>query len=291
MSTDAEDATSADTSMTIFFPPRQHVDFVIHYADRHFHVHKFVLHHHSAYFRTYFLTLPALPRGRSATKKRKKAKRSSAASSNQSSSGSDSDSPQSCRHPDIAHCIHLPQQTRLVEKIAATADDFDVFLRHLHFGLHYCYPLFLPKTDIDLGADFLPVSLHFPAITSLDWTTATTPLRLSADSEFLSRNESLLTLAHYLDCGAMMKQCEEMMLTIVEYGERTKQKTWAAGTGASWLLFAERYRLDRVKKMCLAVVAAADKDILQNEKYKRAKLTWDSTLMAEVLEAALARKG
>ena len=103
-----------------FFPPRQHADFVIHYDDKAFHVHKFVLHHHSAYFRAYFKTLTqsldsSIP---PPTKKRR-----------------------SCHHPSIAHCIHLPQQMYLVEEEGIVdAADFDLFLCHLYFSDRYCYP-------------------------------------------------------------------------------------------------------------------------------------------------------
>ena len=62
-------SASAETLVT--FPPSKHVDFVLHYGNTAFHVHKLVLHHHSAYFRTYLDTLPAP--SRSKAKKRKKA--------------------------------------------------------------------------------------------------------------------------------------------------------------------------------------------------------------------------
>ena len=37
----------------VFFPPRQHADFVIQYVDTDFYVHRFVLYYHSAFFRTH----------------------------------------------------------------------------------------------------------------------------------------------------------------------------------------------------------------------------------------------
>ena len=76
---------SVENIMT--FPPCQLTDFVLHYDNTALHVHKLVLHHHSAYFRTYFETLSA-----------------------------PSCSSDSCHHAHIAHCIHLPSQTTLVEE-------------------------------------------------------------------------------------------------------------------------------------------------------------------------------
>ena len=59
----------ATAETVIRFPHAQYADFVLHYDHTASHVHKFVLHHHSAYFRAYFDTLPA-PSGSNATKRR-----------------------------------------------------------------------------------------------------------------------------------------------------------------------------------------------------------------------------
>ena len=191
MSTDAV----INSAVIIPFPPRQLVDFVIHDVDGiDFHVHKFVLHYHTVYFRAYFQTL------------------------SQSSSSSSSDASQPCNHPHIAHCIHLPQQTRLVEGMAVTAADFRLFLCHLYFASHYRSPPYLPKTDIDLAADAVPLSLHFPPVRTIDWSDESPQLRTTEDGR-CSQNEALLTLAYYLDCAAMMQQCEAVLLTQIEYGK------------------------------------------------------------------------
>ena len=79
--------TSTDNNDEMFFCPRDCVDFVIHYDSKAFHVHKFVLHSHSAYFRAYSQTL-------------------SGCTCSPSSNGA-----QPCTHPRVAHCIHLPPAT------------------------------------------------------------------------------------------------------------------------------------------------------------------------------------
>ena len=156
---------STAPSTAVCFPPRLVADFIIHY-DTDFHVHKLVLYHHSAYFRAYFQALL--------------------------DSSSPSNGTQPCSsHPQIAHCIHLPRQTRLVEKTPVTADDFRLFLCHLYFSSHYCYPPYLPSADLDLSSDTPSLTvdfsspaleivsvplldLNFPPVPSIDWSDDST---------------------------------------------------------------------------------------------------------------------
>ena len=264
MSTDASNvvARPADEHADVFFPPHELADFVIHYNNSHFHVHKFVLHHHSAYFNAYFRTL----------------------TNTASSSSPSSDDAQLCKiHPQIAHCIHLPQQARLAGGEEVDADDFCLFLCHLYFSSHYCYPPYLPLTDVDLDGDSPPLSQTFPPITSLDFESVETLRCSDGEYEF---NESLLTLAHYFDCAAMMAQCEIILLKQLEYGERTGDHVWLVEVCFLWLPVADRYRLSKQRKACIHVLAA-DRGLLQRKEYQRAKQTWDRSLMADLMEAAL----
>ena len=251
---------AADASNVVFFPHRRFIDFIIHYADTDFHVHQPVLYQHSAYFRAYFDTFASAADSDSPTAKKSKG----------------------CHHPTIAHCIHLPLQTRLVGQTAVTAVDFDYFLRHLYFSSHYCYPPLLPKTDIDLDADFPPLSQTFPPITSLDWCSELTPLRLTDGDDNagveIILNEALLTLAHYLDCAAMMRQCEAVILTDVEYGSVTDCLLW--------LPLCEQYHLEKAKQAVIDIVAA-DNELLEKKEFKEAKQKLDKGLVIEILERAL----
>ena len=156
---------SSSAEIVVTFPPGKHADFVLHYDNNTaFHVHKLVLHHHAAYFRTYFDTLSTQLR-----------------------------SSDSCKHAHIAHCIHLPSQTKLVQETPVTAIDMGLFLRHLYFAAHYCCPPHLPKTDVDIGADPPPaVSLQFSNVQQLNWLADSTPLRLNDDRNFVY-HESLQT--------------------------------------------------------------------------------------------------
>ena len=268
----------------VFFPPRQYADFIIHYDTKDFYVHKFVLHHHSAYFRAYFQTLPppAPPRGRQV--KRRKAKRSNSPAADEGK--------EDCDHPSIAHCIHLPQQSMLVQKKPVTAAHFRLFLCHLYFSSHYSYPPFLPKADVDLDADTLPTSLAFPPVASLDWGIDSTPLRFADDASGDSATkkvwkEALLMLAHYLDCAQMMQHCEAVLLTMVNYGAEERTSLWLAKICVPWLRFADRYGLKQWRAACVSAIANAPDSLLAEDKYKKARKKWSRAMLIDVMEAAI----
>ena len=268
---------SIDNSRVVFFPPPDHADFVLHYANTSFHVNKLVLYHHSAYFRTYFQTLPTAPSpstSSKSTKKRKRAQRRSSSSAEES---------HQCDHPAIAHCIHLPQLTMLVGKDEVHANDFRVFLCHLYFSHHYCYPPCLPKTDIELDAPVSPpMSFVFPRLPSLDWSNDSPQLRFR--DEWYVFNESLLTLAHYFDCAAMMAQCEAVMLSLVKDGKKAKKHEWLSDECLMCLPHILRYHLDKCKTPCVEIIAA-DEGVLERQAYQAAKQVWDKALLAEIMEA------
>ena len=247
---------------TIHFPPAHLVDCILHYGSTDFHVHMFVLLHHSAYFRTVFEMLSA--------------------QSPSSSSSSSSDDSQPCSHPWIAHCIHLPQLNRLVEGNVVTAADIHLFLCHLYFSSHHCYPPFLPGTDVDLTVASSPLSMHFAPILSLAWSDESPQLRF-ADGDLVC-NESLLTLAHYFDCAQMLQQCEVVLLAQTKFGAEHEEAAWLTSHCLESLQCADRYRLRRWRAECTRVVAA-DRSISRTAGYKRAKLTWGTALQAEVTAA------
>ena len=96
-------ASTALQTSAVRFPPACLSDFVIHYRGTAYHVHKFVLHYRSSYFRAYIDPLVAGQRACAADE---------------------------CDdHPSIAHCIRLPDSCGKVE---ADCDDFRLFLCHLY---------------------------------------------------------------------------------------------------------------------------------------------------------------
>ena len=256
-------------------------------------MHKFVLHQHSAYFRAYFQSLPvSSPRRRPA----KRAKRSRSAAV---------DEAKPCDHV-TAHCIHLPQQSRLVEKTAVTAADFRLFLCYLYFSAHYCYPPFLPKTDVALGGDeaeadttIFPVSLSFPPVPygqSIDWHESKV-LRLTDKSGEPQSNEAVLTLAHYLDCTALMKQCDDVLVSKVMHFREMKAKAdgeweehecedWIVERCWHWLPYCDRYRLASAKEFFMSEVAE-DQWAMSRHGYEVAKKTWERSLLVEVMDSII----
>ena len=203
--------STADTvEDTVLFPPREHADFVIHYDNTAFHVHKLILHHHSAYFRAYFQSLSR--------------------SSENSSTGPSSERSKRCCHPSITHCIDLPQQITLVEQTAVTAADLQLFLRHLYFSHHYCYPPYLPKTDIDLDAHNPPLSLAFPPTLSLDWSESNnSQLRPSVSEEPASFRQ--FTVGDQLDARDAMLR---WYVSVVREVKEGKVLIHFAGWKAKW---------------------------------------------------------
>ena len=53
-----------------------------------------------------------------------------------------------------------------------TAADFRLFLCHLYFASHYCYPSFLPPTKVYLASSAAPLSLEFDPVSLLGRTRA-----------------------------------------------------------------------------------------------------------------------
>ena len=174
-----------------------------------------------------------------------------------------------------------------MEKTAVTAADFRLFLCHLYFSDYYCYPPVLPKNNIALDAGCLS-SLCFPSFASLDWAVSATPVRLT-DTEPATpvTNEALLTLAHYLDCQAMMRQCEAILLTQVVEGERKKDsaawRLWLVEKSLHWLQYSDRYNMQQVKKLYISVIVHAD-DIMKQNQYWEARKQWDKVLVLEIME-------
>ena len=153
-----------------------------------------------------------------------------------------------------------------------TAEDLRQFLCPLYFASHYCYPPYLPKTDIDLDADNPPLRLTFRSIESLEWSDIA-PQQRQRDMGVrlvLTFFESPITLGYYFDCAALMAQCEAVMLT--------------AGNSWCWLLFCHHYRLDRAKKDFIERIVDVS-GLLKSEQYKRAKQNWDKELVLELVEA------
>ena len=210
----------------IQFPPAVLSDFVIHYRNADFRVHKFVLCYHSAYFRTFIEPLASGQRAYSAD--------------------------ECSDHPDIAHCIRLPDTCG---KLAASVDDFRVFLAHLYFARRYsCFP-FRAVGKLHLSAQPEPAAcLDCPGFTT--W-----PQLLRATSSVFSTSSrpstctAVSSLCHYFDCAVLLARAETNLLLAVAENQRTRHQEphWFRTRG--YLCFASQFGLQRVKAACIPLQA------------------------------------
>ena len=131
-----------------------------------------------------------------------------------------------------------------------------------------------------------PVSLQFSGIQQLSnsrWFHDLTPLR-SSDNNISKQHESLLTLAHYLDCAQMMQQCEAAMMTAAHVDD--ENYSWLVPHCWSSLQYSSRYKLEKAKAFHIATIPADD-DLLETEEYKDGKLWMDNALVVELMDAVL----
>ena len=210
----------------VAFPPRRYCDFVIHYDDTAFLVHKLTLHTHSAYFRALFLMLPPTT--------------------------TPSDRSPDCSHPHTVHCVHIPTQKQSVRNLPVTASSFRLFLCHLYFPAHYRYPPYLPHDDVDLSDELAPLvlALDYPPLEKAELSVL--PASGQGGGGKLREvrkgiaffNESILALAHYFDCPRLLQRCEEM--GILSIGGQ-------ASNACSDLRYAHHYKMQPWKQHCLQI--------------------------------------
>ena len=262
---------------TVRFPPHQYADFVIHCGETDFYVHRFVLHYHSDFFRAHLDTVSRATHLPCRSSRQAKA----------------------CNHPSIAHCIHLPRYTTPVPTRSITANDFRMFVCHLYFGSHYCYPPFLPKTDVDLEAASLPVSLSFFPLLRCKWDgcpTTATPTSLWSVWEQQLRHDApdkpnslhyshaVLALTQHLDCALLREQCEAVLVEYVQYYEKKGNRDRLVDKCLRGLLVAHRQRLEKIKSAYLAIIAA-DKELLERKEYQRVVQHCDKALLVQIIES------
>ena len=161
-----------------------------HSLSRHcLHVHKFVLFYHSVYFRTYLEPLINGQRAYTAD--------------------------ECSEHPEITHCIRLPDSCGKVE---ADTDDFRLFLCHLYFAQHYnCIPSQV-AASIELTAEPPPTVIlgyEYYGKNHLD------RLRKRSSSVFDAPEspatyDSVMSLCHYFDCKIVSCRAEHTCLLVVQ---------------------------------------------------------------------------
>ena len=108
-------------------------------------------------------------------------------------------------------------------------------------------------------------------------------------ASFLIIIQSLLTLAHYFDCAAMMTQCEALMLTKVEWAQKESEAAWLFQQHWSWLRFTDRYGLKLWRASCTAVISAAD-DSMSADAVYNLKQQWSRAVVLEIMHSAEKKK-
>ena len=242
----------------VHFPAAHSPDFVIHYRGTAYHVHKFVLDHHSSHFRTYIETLTDRQR----------------AYSTDECSG----------HPSIEHCIRLPDSCGKVE---ASSDDFRLFLCHLYFAQHYCCIPYKPAADVDLTAE------PPPAVT-LDYSACDTEEQLrDATSSLTHANfppavyQAVVSLCHYFDCKAVVSRAEYNCVLMVEFMADIGATDSLWSELWSCFLLALQFDLKRVKAACVETLACHSTLVNAHKtEWESVRAQLDKDTLFELLQAA-----
>ena len=270
-------SASSTTRKQVHLPPLRLSDFVIHYRSADFHVHTFVLYHHSAYFRTYLDAMqPLIPM---VTGKKRKSCTVDLSSLEERDD--------KCSHSPLVRCIDLPDEFGIKSPVQgyASEDSFLLFLQHLYFSFTLHSPPFAPKPELRAAlTETSPRCSTFPASLS----TAAELIQCSeceADDEGpLYFREPLLSLFHYFDCQAALKKCEAVILGPGR--EECKRSLWCWG----WLPMAVRYGMKELEEQCLED-AVKDKELrIDDAEYKGMLEMLSRETLPRLLEASVKRK-
>ena len=206
---------------------------------------------------------------------------SSPTSASSSASASSATDPTACpcAHPSL-RCVHIPTQRTVISGEAITEVDFDLFLRHLYFCAHYRFPPFLPADDIHLTAT-PPPNITLPPYPVLNEQITSSLLRTRARADGsgtvkLVWKESLLTLAQYFDCAALLARCEAV-------GRRRLELVRQAGAYFD-VLYAHQYSLREWKQRCIELILS-DQRMKQRKEYALTAL-WEKQLLLDIIAAA-----
>jgi hypothetical protein len=259
---------SASTARQQFhLPPLSLSDFVVHYRNADFHVHQFVLYHHSAYFRTYFQTLQPLAQVVTG-KKRKRC--------TVDLSSSDEDS-RKCSHLPLVRCIDVPDQCGIALPTIDARDVFLLFLQHLYFSSTLHCPPFVPKPELRAAlTDSTRACIVFP--TSPTTKEGLVEYNAPGSDGFLLWYPSLLSLFHYFDCQQAMKRCEAVIVERVSSGHLD---AWF------WLPLAVRYSLKEAEAKCIEVAVRDKRFRADDAAYKEELQHLTVETLHRLLEAAI----
>ena len=257
----------------VHLPPTFNSDFVVHYRNTDYHVHTFVLHHHSQYFRHYFDSLQPLAKvemGESLVEGQTTCRVTAFPSSLTSGERSSV-----CHHSPLIHCIDLPDSFGIHP---ACEELLDSFLYHLYFASTLHCPPFQAKAAI------LTTALH-DGLSCLNFPTSSpsdADIDGYAEKDPTGRrwlfNEELLSLCHYFACEAALKRCEAVIVT------RSLVKPPNAWF---WLPLSVRYGLRKAEAVCIARVTVDQRSGAEGERYQQRLAALDTLTRTKVMDALL----
>ena len=173
----------------IEFQPASLIDFVIHFKAPTYHVHSFVLHQESTYFRVH---LDDAAHARSS-----EVKRAAVVAAD------------TCRHPPSTPCLTFSSTAALQD---ITEDDFTLFLRHVSRKIELQYP------PLVVG----PAVMHCPTNPYQSRYTAciSTQALVHYTGDLIgptgpTPSSPLLHLFQYFECQDALKRCDEVLAHVM----------------------------------------------------------------------------
>jgi len=259
--------SSDANNRAVHFPPQKLSDLVLHYLDVDFHVHKFVLHHHSTVLDS---IIDAVMHDSEADSKQP-TKRQRTCGCNK---------PCYRFEPMTAKLywsklISAPQDSHTV-----SAEAMELFFRHLYFPDHYCYPPLLPAVDVDLTTPPPFVTTYSTPvdakhISHLKKQVTPIPFKHFTASDGRIRYvqaTAVMYLAFYFGAETVLKRCQDIL----------RDQTKRYGEAWYYLPVAEEYKWDALKEDCIRTITS-NSDMLTTSEYVTAKKNFPK-LAVDVLE-------
>lgn len=230
-------------------------DLILHHRNTHFHVHKFVVHHHSSYFRA---LLDGMKRQVQKTDEDKIIV------------SLDISDPR-CNHCPLIDCVYLPDKFGIDH---VDDDELHMALRHLYFASTLAFPPYWPNTEIVQSITQQSVTCFTYPSTSP--TTTDVEKYALTESEAIIADDKLISVFHYFGCQSSLDRCEQVILAHVV----SNKDAWY------WLPIVSRFGLMKAEEGCIEKVT---KNVRfdNNKEYKTriATLCFSPDLVLKVMAA------
>lgn len=207
----------SSSRQSVRFPPGRHSDLVLHYRDTDFYVHKLVLEPKSEYFRAHFQSDDVAVPGEGCVHS----------------------------HPSVPHCLTVPDDLSQLlvpdVRFQVPPSSFALFLEHLYYPSHYCFPPYLPRvhlrdavTEEDDQAALISLSPAYDKPVSVA-AIEQYGLEPEKDALDLEACDSLVPLFHHFQCGAALGRAMSCILAMCAQSHGARAFYWLAKLSASRL--------------------------------------------------------